>query len=173
MNLPKLLTTGLFKKTFTNQQLESMTILDKTWILHGDKDIRKEAYLWATTYHETGATMLPITEWGGIKYLKSKKYWPYYGRGFCQLTWNYNYRAVGRKIGVDLIASPEKALEPAIAAEIAVRGMMKGWFTGKDLDDYINDAEKDYINARRIINILDKAVLIAGYAEKFEAALMV
>ena len=36
---------------------------------------------------------------------------------------------------------------------------------------YINDKECNYISARRIINSLDKAELIASYAIKFEKIL--
>jgi hypothetical protein len=41
------------------------------------------AYVLATAYHETAHTMKPI-EMGGEKYLQSKKYWPYIGRGYVQ-----------------------------------------------------------------------------------------
>ena len=49
--------------------------------------------------------------------------------------------------------------------------MTKGTFTGKKLDEYINHVITDYKNARRIINGMDDADLIAGYAEKFEVIL--
>jgi len=50
-------------------------------------------------------------------------------------------------------------------------GMRNGIFTGKRLADYIHDEECDYVNARRIINGLDSADRIRGYAELFEQAL--
>ncbi|WP_449397146.1 hypothetical protein [Devosia riboflavina] len=52
--------------------------------------------------------------------------------------------------------------------------MTKGTFTGKKLQDYINSDQCNYVEARRIVNgkDKDKAALIAGYAEKFEAALI-
>ena len=49
--------------------------------------------------------------------------------------------------------------------------MFRGLFTGKKLADYMNDKETDYYNARRIINGLDKAELIAGYAKEFESCI--
>ena len=57
------------------------------------------------------------------------------------------------------------------AVKIMVQGMKDGWFTGKKLSDYINQSQKDYVGARRIINGTDKDKLISGYAETFEKAL--
>jgi predicted chitinase len=42
----------------------------------------------------------------------------YRGRGFIQITGKDMYKAVGNKIGVDLISNPDLANEPAIAAKI-------------------------------------------------------
>ena len=60
------------------------------------------------------------------------------------------------------------AVRKYAAAKILVRGCSEGWFTGKKLDDYLPG---DYRGARRVVNGLDKADLIAGYAREFEAAL--
>ena len=35
------------------------------------------------------------------------------------------------------------------------------------MNDYINDEKIDYVNCRRVVNILDQADLIAAYAKKF------
>jgi hypothetical protein len=40
------------------------------------------------------------------------------GRGFIQLTGGYNYARVGTRIGVDLVAEPDKALDGPVAATI-------------------------------------------------------
>lgn len=48
-----------------------------------------------------------------------------------------------------------------------MRGCTEGWFTGKKLADY-----SDYVNMRRVVNGTDRAEMIAGYAETFEAALL-
>lgn len=45
----------------------------------------------------------------------------YRGRGCIQITGKANYAKYGEMIGVDLVASPERAEEPEIAAEIAAR----------------------------------------------------
>ena len=50
-------------------------------------------------------------------------------------------------------------------------GMTKGMFTGKKLIDYFGSSKVDYVSARRIINALDEAELIASYAERFEIIL--
>ena len=50
--------------------------------------------------------------------------------------------------------------------------MTAGWFTGKKLGDYFNGEKTDWRNARRIINALDKADTIAGYAKTFYTALL-
>ena len=43
----------------------------------------------------------------------------YKGRGFIQITGHDNYAHYGNQVDVDLLATPEKALDPAIAAHIA------------------------------------------------------
>ena len=49
--------------------------------------------------------------------------------------------------------------------------MVEGWFTGKKLSDYFNE-KTDYINARKIVNGLDKADIIAGYAKVLYSAFL-
>lgn len=146
------------------------------------------SYLLATTYHETGGTMKPIKEYGGDRYLskydtgrlaKALGNTPqadgdgikYAGRGYLMITGGYNYKFAGEQLGIDLINNPDLALEPKYAAEILVKGSINGWFTSKKLSDYINDKSKNYYQARRVINSLDKAQLIADYAVVFERAL--
>ena len=155
------------------------------------------AYMLATAWHETAARMLPIEEYGqgknrtyGTWYRNSKDQlysfkdgskttaylsddYPhlYYGRGYVQLTWYFNYENASKKIGVDFLNNPDLVMNKNHAVKIMVQGMRDGWFTGKKLSDYINQSKKDYVGARRIINGTDKAKLIAGYAETFEKAL--
>lgn len=135
------------------------------------------AYVLATAYHETAHTMKPINEMGGEKYLRSKKYWPYIGRGYVQITWKTNYEKAGRVLGIDFVSKPELLLQPKYAAPIIIAGMVEGWFAGDDkgrhkLDRYITLQKSDFKNARRIVNGTDKAELIAGYAKDYDKALL-
>ena len=164
-----------------------------------DKSISypQAAYMLATAWHETAARMLPIEEYGQGKnriygtwyrnsnselyafmdgskrkvYLHSQYPYLYYGRGYVQLTWYFNYESASKKIGVDFLNNPDLVMNKNHAVKIMVQGMKDGWFTGKKLSDYINQSKKDYAGARRIINGTDKDKLISGYAETFEKAL--
>ncbi|MGI9418465.1 MAG: peptidoglycan-binding protein [Geminicoccaceae bacterium] len=93
------------------------------------------------------------------------------GRGYVQITGRANYQDWSNRLGVDLVGNPELAENPDIAAEILVRGMRDGTFTGRRLDTYINDSGTDFVNARRVVNGTDRASLIAGYAGDFNQAL--
>lgn len=135
------------------------------------------AYGLATAFHETAATMQPIAEYGrgkGRKYgVKSKHGQVAYGRGYVQLTWDYNYEKADDELGLGgaLIANYDLAMRPDIAADIMVRGMQEGWFTGKANRHYLDKTPPNYFDARRIINGTDKAAVIAAYAKSFEGAL--
>lgn len=142
------------------------------------------AYAFATAHHEAG--LRPIHEKGGVKYLS--KYQgrvdlgntqpgdgvKYAGRGLVQLTGRINYTNASKFLGVDLVANPDAALEPANAARILVWGMSSGAFTGRDLADCLPDRRgtlTQFIEARRIINGQDRARAIAEHAIKFQDAL--
>jgi predicted chitinase len=93
----------------------------------------------------------------------------YHGRGFCQLTGKNNYIKAGDFLGLDLLNNPELAKSPIDnAIQIILYGMHIGMFTKKKFSDYINDTTTDYYNARRIINGLDRAKDIQGFAKKLE-----
>jgi hypothetical protein len=139
------------------------------------------AYVLATTEWETGRTFKPVKEayWKDEEWRRRSlaRYYPYYGRGFVQLTWESNYRKYSPKltqrfgVPIDLVKNPDDAMKPEYALFILVDGFRTGAFTGKKITDYINDEETDFHNARRCINALDKADEIAALAEKYlEAA---
>lgn len=133
------------------------------------------AYVLATAYWETARTMEPVREafWLSEDWRKSNlRYYPWYGRGFVQLTWERNYHKAASELGVDLTTVPDKVMEPDIAADILVIGSRDGWFTGKKLSDYITMQKSNYRGARRIINGTDKAATIAEIARDYEAALL-
>ena len=74
-------------------------------------------------------------------------------------------------MGIDLVQEPDRMLEPEIAARATVYGMETGLFTGKKLADYVNNNEHDSVNARKIINGLDQAAVIADFATRFKSIL--
>ena len=87
------------------------------------------------------------------------------------MTWAKNYIKAGERLNADFMKHPELLLTAEYAAPIAVLGMKEGWFTGKKLSDYITLAKSDFRQARRIINGMDDATLIAGYARQYDKLL--
>ncbi len=168
--------SSIFRGSMSQSQVDGLNSILAGWKVHGDRDDRKLAYVLATSYHETAHTMRAIAEYGkgrGRKYgrpdLQTGK--TYYGRGHVQLTWKDNYRRMGEVVGTDLVNNPERALDPAISVKILIVGMMRGMFTGKKLSDYVEGGTCDFKNARRIVNGMDRASLIAGYSNAFFEAL--
>lgn len=135
------------------------------------------AYIIATVEHETADSFQPVRESyylgdsEGENHRKTLPYYPFYGRGYVQLTWNYNYRKYSDLLGLDLVNDPELVMRPDISLFILVHGMKHGFFTGFKLDDYISDNDMDLFNARRIVNGTDKAALIKDYAMNWHAKL--
>lgn len=179
----------LFGGKMNQQQVDGINHIIEMWNRYGDGDQRKLGYLLGTTAWETAYTMQPIHERGGKKYFD--KYEPdtkigrtlgntlpgdgykYRGRGYVQITGRRNYAKAGKSIGVDLVKSPDEALNPEAAGRILIKGCMEGWFTGRKLGDYINHTGCDFKSARRVVNGLDKAEQIAMLATKFGEALAV
>lgn len=179
---------SLFQGKLTEKQVEGMErLLTATNLM----DPTHRAYILATVFHETGATMQPVREtfassdqqsvnrleaaWskGQLTWVKTP-YWRFdasgkawFGRGYVQITHRENYARIGELIGVDLVGNPSLALDPDVATKIAVVGMQRGAFTGVALRDFLPG---DYRNARKIINGTESAAKVAGYAEKFEVA---
>lgn len=138
------------------------------------------AYALATAWHETNETMQPVKEayWLSEQWRKANlRYYPWYGRGYVQLTWEKNYRDASQALGLGqaLISDPDLALDPEVAARVLVWGMEAGAFTRKALKDYLPLSGKAgvgaFTEARRIINGTDKAEKIAKEAVNIQAAL--
>lgn len=190
------LRNNLFKGGFTSAQVDGINLKFEAF-QSLNLTVPEMAYLYATSYHETGIirkvngksvmyrSMQPVQEMGkgaGRRYGRhikmSGRPYPrtmpiYYGRGDVQLTWYENYDEMGKLLGIDLLVNPDLALDTQISAKILVLGTRHGKF-GRKLGSFI-DVEKgqvDYFNARRCVNILDRAELIAGYAMEFELALL-
>lgn len=150
-------------------QVDGINGIIQEWNERGFKDLRWLAYILATVFHETGKKMQPVKEFGGETYLKSKKYYPYYGRDLVQTTWKANYEKVKAFTGIDVVSDPD--LISTIAPKVAIEFMNKGYYTGKKLSDYFNEKKEDWVNARKIINGMDRADLVAGYAKEFLKAI--
>lgn len=193
--------SAVFHGHFVQGQVDGLDAILNAW--EADKrmeDLRWLAYMLGTAYHETASTMKPVKEYGGVAYL-TRNYdvmgrrpetarlmgntepgdgVKYAGRGYVQLTWKNNYRAIGKEIGVDLVTTPDLALDLDIAARVMFEGMTRRdvmledhtasgrfTFTGKALEDYFNAQNEDWVGARRIINGTDHAYMIADTAQDF------
>jgi hypothetical protein len=174
-----------------SQRLGLSAIIEAWEADHAGGDERWLAYMLATVHHETDRSFRPIREYGGPAYFtrrydvlgenpeRARRHGNtepgdgprYCGRGFVQLTWKDNYHKLGEVVGIDLVAAPDRALELPVATRILFHGMIAGSFTGKRLGDYFDGPVADWVDARRIINGLDKADLIAGYAKAYLGAL--
>lgn len=146
------------------------------------------AYGLATAWHETDAKMQPVREahWLSEAWRKNnlKRYWPHYGRGYVQITWLKNYEwldkasaAAGLTKPGEVLADLDLAMRPDIAALALRLGLEEGRYDaqGKRIADRLpaagRAARDQYVKARYLVNIQDKAGEIADYALKFEHAL--
>lgn len=172
------------------EQVDGCECIIEKFLASPVSDLRILAYFLATAYHETGATMQPIEEWGPPAYFR-RRYditsrprvakalgnttpgdgYRYRGRGYVQLTGRRNYELFSKRLKRNLVDNPDIALEPDTAYTIMADGMLEGLFTGKRIDLYLSDEKSDFINARRTVNGLDQAAHIADKAGKFFDAL--
>lgn len=184
---------GLFNPKLETNEIEGCDTIIKAYQASEGKSFDELAYILATVYHETGHTMLPVKEMGGAAYFyrlydirgnnprlairlgnnTAGDGVKYAGRGYVQITGKSNYKKFSDILGIDLINTPDHALDREIATKILIYGMKNGTFTGKKLSDYFDDDKvSDFVSARRIINGTDKAALIASYAAKFKSYLI-
>jgi putative chitinase len=182
--------------TLKQEQVDGFDVLLKEAEKRGTST-EWNAYILATAWHETAFTMQPVREtlakdditaiarldkaWAQGKLGQVKTpYWRkgYFGRGYIQLTWDYNYKKMGEWLGIDLLKNPALALESEIAAKILFEGMIRGMFTAKKLGDYLDGVDeyddedvREFTAARAVVNGKDKAKKIAEYALKIKNAL--
>ena len=129
------------------------------------------AYVFATTFHETAFTFSPVKEAFHLSENWRKnnlRYYPWYGRGYVQTTWEVNYKRDEDRTGIPFTKNPNLALIPENAFCTMIYNMKHGTYTGKSLDYYINEKRKSYKYARYVINGKDKRDVIASYAYTFE-----
>lgn len=182
MNLPAFFAGArpLFGGELSQRQVDALNAILKAWDTYGDDDPRHLAYILATAKHETMNFEHMREIWGptpaqkgyeGRKDLGNtvkgdgKRFM---GRGFVQITGRRNYADWSKRIGLDLLSKPSLTEEFGNAARIIVEGMLKGTFTGKKLADYPHD----FVESRRIVNGMDRAVMISGYAYGFLKAIV-
>lgn len=181
---PKTIDKDLFFQNYRNEfgslnqkQVDALNqFIDLTNKNIKEFSINQWAYAYATTHHETNATFEPVKEAYWINNAeswrkKNLRYYPYYGRGFVQLTWFDNYKKYGDIFYVNIVENPDLVMDFELSFNIMVHGMKNGTYTGKKVSDYISNLKSDYVGARRVINGTDKAQLIASYANKFESIL--
>lgn len=182
----------LFDGGLTQKQVSGLTSFLDWWEANlKDSDDRWLAYVLATAHHEVDTRMQPIKEYGSARYFfemydkdgrrpavarqlgntQRGDGVRFHGRGFVQLTGRRNYQDWSNRLGVDLVGNPDLALQTPIAVRIIFEGMRLGTFTGRKLADYLNPNRADWVNARRIINGVDKAQTIKSHALKYYAAI--
>jgi len=139
------------------------------------------AYVLPTSFWESGQTMHPVKEafWLSEEWRRNNlRYYPWYGRGLVQTTWERNYAVLTERIRVDFLTDPDLLLEWEYALPALFIGMEEGLYTGKSLDDYIDDLDepddedlREFVNARRIVNGTDRQFEIGRLALVFEHGL--
>lgn len=149
----------------------------------------KIAYALATIKRETANTFAPVNEGYWITNNRVGKLYNYYkinnpgalrtifpnglygpnylGRGYVQVTHNFNALKLEKRTGKPYLKNPDLLLERKNAFESMEIGMSEGIFTGKKLSNYFAEGKCDFYNARKIINGLDAASEIARDAELF------
>ena len=194
------------KKGLKQAQVATYNAILDYWDQHPKMvDLRWLAYVLGTALHESGNRMAPVREAlgnsddqtirrldraGGV-YAKlrrrGKAFWrrqpkhgnrAYFGRGLIQITHAYNYKRMGREIGLgdELYLNPSLALDPDIAVKVLYVGMVKGLYRRDrrgphSLPRYFSPrlrGHRQWIRARNIVNGgLFHADQIAAKGKKF------
>lgn len=172
-----------FGKLRDQSQVDGLEVLLDLMEADPWPDIRQAAYFLATVKHECADTWQPIEERGSPEYFDRYEGRSslgntepgdgrlFKGRGYPMTTGRRNYTLFSERLGIDFVGTPRLMLLPKHAYAVAKIGMLEGLFTGKKISDYIGPAGTDWVNARRTVNGLDKAELIAGYARTFHGIL--
>ena len=88
------------------------------------------------------------------------------GRGYVQLTGRLNYTRYTEKTGLELVKLPIILMNrAALSVFVIVDGMMHGVYTGRRLDEFVNNGKQDFFNARQVVNGHDRADKIAAQAD--------
>ena len=115
-------------------------------------DLAQISYILATASHESGSFKY-TEEINGRQQAVRLGYRGganYFGRGYLQLTHDYNYKKIGKVLNVDLLNNPQLvATDKALASRILCL-----WFTTYQhpIDRHINTNKIDYWTARTLVN---------------------
>ncbi|MGY5793661.1 glycoside hydrolase family 19 protein len=181
-------TSGVFGTSLSQSQVDGINGILDAFATHGDGRDKTVAYALATAYHETGARMVPVREGfakddaSARRIISKREYGKpagkyghvYYGRGQVQLTWLKNYDTSSADAAYDLVAYPDKMLDPVISARVMIKGLLDGRWNGagKGIATYLpTNGTDDLKNARRTVNVTDKWELIGGYYTAFLSAI--
>jgi hypothetical protein len=100
-----------------------------------------------TTAVETAHTFAPVREafWLSEEWRAANlRYYPWYGRGFIQLTWESNYARYGTMIQRDLLTDPDIAMQADVAALV-----MAAYFWDRGVADACNNGQ--WAEVRRLV----------------------
>lgn len=192
---------------FEQRQVDGVNAVLDAWEkrYHKDTSVPQFAVCLATDYHETAHTMQPIKEYGdrarfmrlydvtGQNPTRARQYGntevgdgaKYCGRGLVQLTWKVNYQKATKELRrlnvigpeVDFVRDPDLVMQMQYAIPIMFTGMEEGWFTGRSLDQIVDNRvdgneQAQFTASRVIINGKDRAEQIAGNGMVFLRALV-
>jgi len=170
----------VFGGSMSQGQVDGINNILNTWeAISTSNDVRWLANTLGQCMWESARTFQPVREAfylgepAAEEYRKRLRYYPYYGRGLIQITWEENYKKFSSIVGVDLVQNPDAALEPHTSAKIAVIGMEYGSFTGQGLANFFSADKDDPLHARTIVNGMDHAFEIeqlhVGFLESLKA----
>lgn len=163
--------------------------------------IADAAYALGTAYLETAHSMQPVREANWLSPAAADRYFfrmydingarpnvakrlgnihpgdgvKYPGMGFPQVTGLGNYQKAQDVFAIPFVAQPRLMMIAENAAKVMAHFMKFGLFTGKKLADYLPRTGpatfEQFKPCRRVINGLDRAADVAGYAVQFQTGL--
>ena len=153
---------GIFGKPLTDAQRAGCVAFLERSQARGAACPRALAYALATATWETGGAMRPLEETVDS---------PWRGRGFVCASGQDFYAKASDLCGVDLVAEPDKLLDPNTAADVLLGGLESGAFTGESISRFFGPDAIDWVGARRAVGDMTEAHRVAGIARAYWVAL--
>lgn len=159
------------RDAFFNSYVEAMSKLSQSQVAGLDQllgfieqdekvdDVRAAAFILALVKYETADTWQPLWDNSGAAY---SRYEPgtalgrslgntqsgdgkrFRGRGYILVTGRANYQKLSDALGIDLVANPDAAIEPATAYRMLSESLFSGLLTGKKIGDFLTSKQIDY-----------------------------